>query len=145
MEEAKAVGTIDTADTEVLSAFQKNRVKIRRFAKSYHAILWSESLTKTVMKLVGAGLHRHKRVPMLAKGDDLVSESVTKCERSVRIQIRGEPSTSFPVGNVELTETQLLENVNEALKAFASLLSGHWREIRSLHLKTTMGKPYKIL
>merc|ERR1712058_193553 len=51
---------------------------------------------------------------------------------------------SVAVGNVEMTEEQLMENVRLAMNFLVSLLKKHWQNVKSLHIKSTMGKPQRL-
>merc|ERR1711981_1309741 len=48
------------------------------------------------------------------------------------------------VGNVEMTPEQILQNVVLAVNFLVSLLKKNWQNIKSLNLKSTMGKPQRI-
>ena len=48
------------------------------------------------------------------------------------------------IGNVSLTEEQLRHNIGMAINFLVSLLKKGWQNLKSIHIKTTMGKPYKV-
>ena len=48
------------------------------------------------------------------------------------------------VGNVDMTEEQLMENIRLAMNFLVSLLKKHWQNVKSLHIKSTMGKPQRL-
>jgi len=48
------------------------------------------------------------------------------------------------VGHVELTEDQLVANTMLAVNFLVSLLKKNWQNIKSLFLKSSMGKAHRI-
>ena len=48
------------------------------------------------------------------------------------------------VGNVDMTEDQIRQNLNLTINFLVSLLKKVWNNIKSLYIKTTMGKPVSL-
>jgi large subunit ribosomal protein L10Ae len=48
------------------------------------------------------------------------------------------------IRTVSLTQDELRHNINMAVNFLVSLLKKGWQNIRTLHIKTTMGKSYRI-
>ena len=48
------------------------------------------------------------------------------------------------VGHLGLSEEQLVANLNLTINFLVSLLKKKWQNVKSLHIKTTMGKPYRL-
>ena len=48
------------------------------------------------------------------------------------------------IGNVDMTEDQIRQNLTLAINYLVSLLKKGWNNIKSLNIRTTMGKPVKI-
>ena len=49
------------------------------------------------------------------------------------------------IGNEEMSEEQLRQNINMSLNFLVSLLKKGWHNVKVVHIKTTMGKPFKLL
>lgn len=49
------------------------------------------------------------------------------------------------IGNDKMTEEELRQNILMGLNFLVSLLKKGWHNLRSVHIKTTMGKPYKLI
>ena len=43
-----------------------------------------------------------------------------------------------------MTEEELAQNVHLAMNFLVSLLKKHWQNVRSLHIKSTMGKVQRL-
>lgn len=48
------------------------------------------------------------------------------------------------VGNTNMSEEELRQNITLAINFLVSLLKKNWNNVRTLHLKSTMGKPQRI-
>lgn len=48
------------------------------------------------------------------------------------------------VGHVEMTEDELVANIHLAINFLVSLLKKNWQNIRSLYIKSTMGKAQQL-
>ena len=51
---------------------------------------------------------------------------------------------SVAVGHVGMTEDELVQNVHLLINFLVSLLKKHWQNVRSLHVKSTMGPPQRL-
>lgn len=48
------------------------------------------------------------------------------------------------VGHVGMSEDELAQNIFLAVNFLVSLLKKNWQNVRSLHIKSTMGKPQRL-
>merc|ERR1719430_39004 len=67
-----------------------------------------------------------------AKSKDLPSMSADEMKKVLCLNVA--------VGNVEMTEEELAQNVHLAMNFLVSLLKKHWQNVKSLHIKSSMGK-----
>ena len=51
---------------------------------------------------------------------------------------------SVAVGHVEMTPDELVQNVHLSINFLVSLLKKHWQNVRSLHIKSSMGAPQRL-
>jgi len=49
------------------------------------------------------------------------------------------------IGNEQMNEDQIRQNILMGLNFLVSLLKKGWHNLKSVHIKTTMGKPYKLI
>ena len=80
---------------------------------------------------------------MITHVDDLDSK-VNDLKATIKFQMKKVLCLSVAVGNVEMTEDQLIENIRLAMNFLVSLLKKHWQNVKSLHIKSTMGKPQRL-
>ena len=80
---------------------------------------------------------------MITHVDDLESK-VNDVKATIKFQMKKVLCLSVAVGNVEMTVEQLMENIRLAMNFLVSLLKKHWQNVKSLHIKSTMGKPQRL-
>merc|ERR1711976_520998 len=118
--------------------------KVKKLSKSYDAFLCSDTLIKQIPRLLGPGLNKAGKFPtMITHADDMESK-VNDLKATIKFQMKKVLCLSVAVGNVEMTEDQLIENVRLAMNFLVSLLKKHWQNVKSLHVKSTMGKPQRL-
>mmetsp|Transcript_11335 Transcript_11335/g.22937 ORF Transcript_11335/g.22937 Transcript_11335/m.22937 type:complete len:217 (-) Transcript_11335:2488-3138(-) len=131
-------------DTEALKKFNKQKKPIKKFANSFHAFLASESIIKTIPRILGPGLNKAGKFPALLTHQDSMDEKVVETRSTVKFQLKKVLCMSCAVGNAEMTEDQVTQNTLLAVNFLVSLLKKHWQNVKSLHIKSTMGKPKRI-
>lgn len=73
-----------------------------------------------------------------------MSEKVETVQRTIKFQMKKVLCLSVAVGNVSMTEDELLANIMLAVNFLVSLLKKNWQNVRSLNIKSTMGKVHRI-
>ena len=80
---------------------------------------------------------------MVTHADDL-EEKCNVLKATIKFQMKKVLCLNVAVGNIEMTEDQLMENIRLAMNFLVSLLKKHWQNVKSLHIKSTMGKPQRL-
>merc|ERR1712217_587900 len=143
IDEAKDKG-VPCMSADDLKKLNKDKKKVKRLSKSYDAFLCSDTLIKQIPRLLGPGLNKAGKFPtMITHVDDLESK-VNDVKATIKFQMKKVLCLSVAVGNVEMTEEQLMENIRLAMNFLVSLLKKHWQNVKSLHIKSTMGKPQRL-
>merc|ERR1712210_238951 len=117
-DEAKEKG-LPSMSADDLKKLNKDKKKVKNLAKSYDAFLCSDTLIKQIPKLL-----------------DLKS--------TIKFQMKKVLCLNVAVGNVEMTEEELAQNVHLAMNFLVSLLKKHWQNVKSLHIKSSMGKVQRL-
>ena len=113
-------------------------------AAKYSAFLASESLIKQVPRLLGPQLSKVGKFPTPCTHTDSLASKALEIRSSVKFQLKKVLGLGVAVGHVQMEEMQLLQNVSMAVNFLISLLKKHWQNIRSLYIKSTMGKAKQI-
>merc|ERR1712071_233703 len=135
-DEAKAKG-IACMTADDLKKLNKDKKKVKKLAKSYDAFLASDTLIKQIPRLLGPGLNKAGKFPSLVThNDDLTA--------TIKFQMKKVLCLSVAVGHVGMSDEELVQNVHLAMNFLVSLLKKHWQNVRSLHIKSTMGKVQRL-
>merc|ERR1712211_67845 len=127
-----------------LKKLNKDKKKVKKLAKSYDAFMASDSLIKQIPRLLGPGLSKAGKFPILVTHNDNLSQKVNDLKATIKFQMKKVLCLSVAVGNVAMTEEELVQNVHLAMNFLVSLLKKHWQNVRSLHIKSTMGPVQRL-
>merc|ERR1711945_6840 len=142
-DEAKEKG-LPSMSADDLKKLNKDKKKVKRLAKSYDAFLCSDTLIKQIPRLLGPGLNKAGKFPTMITHADDMEQKVNDLKATIKFQMKKVLCLSVAVGNVGMTEEQLMENVRLAMNFLVSLLKKHWQNVKSLHIKSPMGKPQRL-
>ncbi|KAF6003862.1 hypothetical protein CCYA_CCYA05G1569 [Cyanidiococcus yangmingshanensis] len=141
--QAVALG-LDFYDLEKLKQFNKQKKPIKKFAKSYDAFLASESVIRQIPRVLGPGLNKAGKFPTLIASNETVEAKVNEVKATIKFQLKKVLCLAVAVGNVGMTEDELVANITLAINFLISLLKKQWQNIKSIHVKTTMGRPRRL-
>merc|ERR1712086_1003523 len=111
--------------------------KDKKLAKKYDAFLASESLIKQIPRLLGPGLNKAGKFPSLLTHGDNFDEKIKDLQSTIKFQMKKVLCLSVAIGNLEMDEDQLVQNIHLAINFLVSLLKKHWQNVRSLYIKST--------
>eukprot|EP01126_Amoeba_proteus_P039599 TRINITY_DN418_c0_g1_i13.p1 TRINITY_DN418_c0_g1~~TRINITY_DN418_c0_g1_i13.p1 ORF type:complete len:221 (-),score=40.65 TRINITY_DN418_c0_g1_i13:169-831(-) len=143
VDEATAAG-LTVIDAEFVKGFKKDKKKIKKWAKQYDNLIASDSLVRQIPRLAGPQLNKMGKFPSPATHDISLVQRVDELEHTVRFQMKKVLCLACAVGTVTLTAAQLEENINLSINTLVGLLKKGWQNIKSLHVKSTMGRPHRI-
>merc|ERR1712088_1029021 len=143
IDEAKAKD-IPAMSADDLKKLNKDKKKVKNLAKSYDAFLCSDTLIKQIPRLLGPGLNKAGKFPALITHNDDIEAKVLDLKSTIKFQMKKVLCLNVAVGNVEMTEEELAQNVHLAMNFLVSLLKKHWQNVKSLHIKSSMGKVQRL-
>ena len=143
VEEAKAEG-LDAIDMDGLKKFNKDKKIIKKWAKKYDLLLATDTLSRKIPRVCGPTLNKIGMFPKVITHNEKLSDKLYEIKTSVKFQLKKVICMAVAIGNVEQTEEQIETNLIMAVNFLISLLKKGWNNIKSLVVKTTMGKPYKL-
>merc|ERR1712054_697256 len=129
---------------EDLKKLNKNKKLVKKLAQSYDAFLASQVLIPQIPRLLGPGLNKAGKFPTLIQHSDNLETKVTEIRSQVKFQLKKVLCMGVAVGNVGMTPEELRMNAIMAINFLTSLLKKNWNNIKTLHLKSTMGKVQRI-
>ena len=94
--------------------------------------------------MLGPGLNKAGKFPTPVSHTDNLQEKADEIKATIKFQLKKVLCLGVAVGNVAMTEDQLTSNIMLAVNFLVSLLKKNWQNVRSLFLKSTMGKPVRL-
>ncbi|XP_017083384.1 60S ribosomal protein L10a-2 [Drosophila eugracilis] len=140
--QAKAIG-LDCLDMDAIRKLNKDQKLIKKLAKSYDAFLASESIIKQIPKLVGHGFTNAGKflVPLTHK--ESMSYKI-KVLSTKKLLMKKMVCLSVNVGHVGMQAEELTQNLTISINFLVSLLKDNWRNVSSLHIKSSLGVPLRL-
>lgn len=142
-QQAAAAG-IDSIDTEGLKKFNKDRKAIKKWARPYDQLIASETLIKEIPKLLGPVLTKINKFPIVLSENEKVVDKVNEIRSTVKYQLKKVLCMGTAVATVGMGEEEIRKNLNMSINFLISLLKKGWYNIKTLYIKTSMGKSFRI-
>ncbi|KAJ1913096.1 60S ribosomal protein L10A [Mycoemilia scoparia] len=135
---------IPVQTVEDLKKLKKNKKQVKILAKKYDAFIASEALIKQIPRLLGPGLHKAGKFPTPVSHNDDLSAKADEIRGTIKFQLKKVLCLAVAVGNVKMTEDEIIANTMMSVNFLVSLLKKRWQNVKSLYIKTTMGKPERL-
>ena len=146
-DESKAAGltSVDVVNMDFLKKFNKDKKLIKAWAKKYSVLLATDSLVKKIPAVLGPVLNRIGMFPAPVTKNDPIGKKIDDVRGSVKWQLKKVTNLNVAVGHEDMTDENIRQNVVMSLNFLASLLKKQWHNMKSIHIKETMGKSVKLL
>jgi large subunit ribosomal protein L10Ae len=135
---------VDAVDFDFLKTFNKDKKLVKKWAKQYAMLLASDSLVKKIPTVLGPILNRIGMFPQVVTHNEDLRTKVDDARASIKFQLKKVTCLAVAIGNEKMTEEELRQNISMGVNFLASLLKKGWHNLKSVHIKTTMGKPFKL-
>merc|ERR1719469_1227024 len=129
---------------EDLKKLNKNKKLVKKLAQSFDAFLASQVLVPQIPRLLGPGLNKAGKFPTMCQHSDNLENKINDIRSQVKFQLKKVLCMGVAIGNVGMTADEVRQNSLMAINFFVSLLKKNWNNVRRLHIKSTMGKPFTI-
>jgi large subunit ribosomal protein L1 len=90
------------------------------------------------------GPRNKQMIPLLPTTKDL-KPFLEGLDFTVQLNITKSPTVQIPIGKTTLKDEQILENYNYVLEKIKGKLESKKAQIKTIYIKTTMGKPMKVM
>jgi len=154
-------GGVDAMSADDLKKLNKNKKLIKKLARKYDAFVASDTLIKQIPRLLGPGLSKGmcfvwpyqklgansfkagKFPTPVSHADDLTGK-INEVKSTIKFQLKKVLCMGVAVGNVGMTQEQLVANIMLAINYLVSLLKKGWQNVGSLTIKATMSPPKRL-
>ncbi|PHT69119.1 60S ribosomal protein L10a [Capsicum annuum] len=128
---------LEYMDVESLKKLNKNKKLVKKLAKKYHAFLASESVIKQIPRLLGPGLNKAGKFyrlftvfckfPTLVTHQESLESKVNETKATIKFQLKKVLCMGVAVGNCDMDEKQIFQNVQMSVNFLVSLLKKNWQ------------------
>jgi large subunit ribosomal protein L10Ae len=73
-----------------------------------------------------------------------LTDKANELRATIKFQLKKVLCLGVAVGHLEMTEDQLIANIMLSVNFLVSLLKKNWQNVKSLYLKSSMGKPHRL-
>ncbi|MDG6959996.1 MAG: 50S ribosomal protein L1 [Nitrososphaerota archaeon] len=137
---AKANLVIEPAQLENYGGSKRDAKKL---ARSYEFFLADTALMPRVGKVLGQALGPKGKIPSPVPPNSPIEAMINRMRTAIRVRSRGSLGVMAKVGDSGLSEADLAENILAVVNAVTKKLPNGDRNIKTVMVKTTMGKPAK--
>ncbi|KMU78884.1 60S ribosomal protein L10a [Coccidioides immitis RMSCC 3703] len=135
---------IDAMSADDLKKLNKNKKLIKKLARKYDAFVASDSLIKQIPRLLGPGLSKAGKFPTPISHNEDLAGKINDVKSTIKFQLKKVLCMGVAVGNVGMTEDELISNIMLAINYLVSLLKKGWQNVGSLTIKATMSPPKRL-
>jgi len=139
-----AANNIPTMSADDLKKLNKNKKLIKKMAKQYDAFLASESLIKQIPRILGPGLNKAGKFPTAVQHGESLASKVEETKATIKFQMKKVLCLSVAVGHVDMSLEELTSNLSLSINFLVSLLKKNWQNVRSVNIKSSMGRPQRL-
>ena len=143
VEEAKELG-FEGVLVDDLKKFNNEPKLIKKWARKFDSILVTDSKNKDVTKLVGRYITAIGKLPVTISEKEKVKDKVGEMLKTIRFRVKKVPWLAQSFGIDSSNQDDLRQNLTKSMNFLVSLLPKGWQNIKTIHIKTTMGKPIQL-
>ncbi|CAI5527432.1 unnamed protein product [Closterium sp. Naga37s-1] len=129
VEEAEKI-SLDCMGVEALKKMNKNKKLVKKLAKKYHAFLASEAIIKQIPRLLGPGLNKAGKFPTLCTHHEPLESKLLEAKSTIKFQLKKVLCMGIAVGNCDMEEKQIFQNVQLSVNFLVSLLKKNWQNVQ---------------
>ncbi|MCW3993858.1 MAG: 50S ribosomal protein L1 [Candidatus Bathyarchaeota archaeon] len=127
-----------------LAGLAGRKKDLRKIANEYNFFLAEAPLMPRVGKILGPALGPRGKMPVPVPPAADISGLIKRYRKMVFVRMRNQPVIRCRVGTESMKEEEIAENVQTVLKTIEGKLKRGMKNIKTVYLKTSMGKPVKI-
>jgi len=127
-----------------LAGLAGRKKELRKIANEYNFFMAEAPLMPRVGKTLGPALGPRGKMPVPVPPTADISGLIKRYRKMVFVRMRNQPVIRCRVGTESMKEEEITENVQTVLKTIEGKLKRGMKNIKTVYLKTSMGKPVKV-
>ena len=142
--DAKKAGADRVIQRDELEALGRDRKAARKLAQEYDFFIAEAPLMPLIGRFLGSFLGPRGKMPTPVPSNAPINQILERHRRLVRLRLKDQPTLKCRVGTETMENHKIAENIQTVLKRLEEKLERGFRNISSILVKTTMGKPVQI-
>jgi len=130
-------------DPSQLENYGGSKRDAKKLARSYDFFLADTALMPRIGKVLGQALGPKGKIPTPVPPNSPIEAMINRMRTAVRVRSRGSLGIMAKVGDSKLSEPEIADNIVAVVNAVSKKLPNGDKNIRTIMVKTTMGKPAK--
>jgi large subunit ribosomal protein L1 len=141
---AKRAGASLVIERAALEALVGDKKKQKDVAKNYDIFIAEAPMMPLVGKTLGASLGPRGKMPTPVPPNANIEDQIERHRKIVFVRTRGQPVLQCRVGNEDMTDKEIAENVQAVVRRIEGKLKRGIKNFKSVYLKTSMGSAVKV-
>jgi large subunit ribosomal protein L1 len=137
---AKVDGAIEPSKLE---SYAGNKKDAKGLAREYDFFLADTALMPRIGRILGQYLGPRGKIPTPVPPNAQIEAMINRMRGAVRVRSRGSLGVSARVGDRKLPDAEIADNIIAMIQAVQKKLPNGDKNIKTVAVKTTMGKPVK--
>jgi large subunit ribosomal protein L1 len=141
---AKQAGVDLVLEKDELNNIATDKKRQRELANTYDFFISEAPLMPLVGKSLGAILGPRNKMPTPVPPNADITAQITRHQRLAIVRTKTQPLIQARVGTEDMKDEQIAENITTIIRRLEGKLKRGIKNIKSITLKTTMGKPVEM-
>ncbi|HVP40748.1 MAG TPA: 50S ribosomal protein L1 [Candidatus Krumholzibacteriaceae bacterium] len=141
---AKQAGVDLVIEKDELNNIATDKKRQRELANTYDFFICEAPLMPTVGKSLGAVLGPRGKMPTPVPPNADIKAQIARHQRLAIVRTKTQALINARVGTEDMKDEQIAENITTIIRRLEGKLKRGIKNIKSITLKTTMGKPVEI-
>ena len=141
---AKRAGASLVIERAALEALVGDKKKQKDIAKNYDIFIAEAPMMPLVGKTLGASLGPRGKMPTPVPPNANIEDQIKRHRKIVFVRTRGQPVLQCRVGNEDMADKEIAENVQAVVRRIEGKLKRGIKNFKSVYLKTSMGSAVKV-
>jgi len=141
---AKKAGASLVVERAALESLVGDKKKQKDLAKNYDLFIAEAPLMPLVGRSLGASLGPRGKMPTPVPPNANIENQIKRHRKLVFVRMRGQPVLQCRVGNEDMADKEIAENVQAIVRRIEVKLKRGIKNVKSIYLKTSMGSAVKV-
>ena len=141
---AKQAGADLVVEKDELNTIATDKKRQRELANTYDFFICEAPLMPLVGKSLGATLGPSGKMPTPVPPNANIADQIARHQKLAIVRLKSQPLLQNRVGSEDMKDEEIAENITVIIRRLEGKLKRGIKNIKSITLKTTMGKPVEL-